>query len=209
MRGSHRAATRAIDIGAVLAAPGVDERAIIATLRKLLESVGEIEFGIKPVLGVGRVPDSLQRVHEPCLGFAAPDLELCAIVGESCALFRSRLFARLIDRAFEGKGRSAMIRRAVLVCARDADPCFESDVVESKGLPHLRRHVQCRDSVPEVIVHPLHGPEFEQGTGARFPGASLHKGIKSACESDQPLAIDPSIYAVGLYEGIALGTVLR
>src|SRR6266849_9530236 len=128
MRGGDGAAPRGIDIGAVLAGPGVDERPIVTALGELLESAGKIEFGVKAVLRVGRVPDSLQRVDEPCLCLAAPDLKLRAIAGKIGALLRGGPFARRVDCALEGDRRSAMIGRASLVCTRNADPCFESDV---------------------------------------------------------------------------------
>src|SRR5712671_2436174 len=114
MGGGNGAAARGIDIGAVLAAPGVDERPIVTALGEFLESAGKIEFGVKAVLRVGRVPDSLQRVDKPCLCLAALDLKLRAIAGKIGALLRGGLFARRIDRAIEGNRRSAMIGRSRL-----------------------------------------------------------------------------------------------
>src|SRR5258706_174755 len=134
MRGVDGAPARGIDIGAVLAASGVDERPIVTALSELLKSVGKIELGVKAVLRVGCVPDSPQRVHKPRLRLAAPDLKLRAIVGKIGAVLRGRLFAGRIDRALEGDRRSAMIGRARPGRPHKADPRVELHAAESNAV---------------------------------------------------------------------------
>ena len=114
------------------------------------------------------------------------------------------MLAGHIDRVIESESRGAVIRGAVFIRPRNANPCVECEIAQAEGLRVFGRFGLRLDCSLIVVTHARDGSQLHQGSGAGLAAGFLGDRLKAARRNGEATDIDRAAHTKTLDHRLAL-----